>query len=50
MRMSPRMCSEMNPVIPSRSKDKRLFITDLVIFALAFPFPLLLLYGAIAVR
>ena len=43
------MCSEMNPFIWSRSNDRRRFITDVGIFALAFAFPLLLPLGAIAV-
>jgi len=43
------MCSEMKPCIRSRSNDKCQFITDVGIFALAFPFPLLLPFGAIAV-
>jgi len=47
--MSPRMGSEINPVIQSRSNDCRWFIPDVVIFALAFPFPLLVHFGAIAV-
>jgi len=47
--MSPRMCSEMNPLIMSRSNTRHRFIIDVGIFALAFPFPLLLLFGAIAV-
>jgi len=49
IRMSPRMCSEMNPFIRSQSKDSRRFITNVGIFALAFPFPLQLPFGAIAV-
>jgi hypothetical protein len=49
IRMSPQTCSEMNPIIRSLSNDKRRVITDVGIFALAFPCPLLLPFGAIAV-
>ena len=49
IRMSPRMYSKMNPVIWSQSNDKRRFITDVGMFALAFPIALLLPFGAIAV-
>jgi len=45
----PQMSSEMNLFIRSQSNDKRRFITDVGIFALVFPFPLLLPLGAIAV-
>ena len=47
--MSPWMCSEMNPFIRSQSNDRHWFITDVSIISLAFPFPLLLPFGAIAV-
>jgi hypothetical protein len=47
--MSSRMCLEMNPFIWSRSKERSPFKPDVGIFALAFPFLLLLPFGAIAV-
>jgi len=43
------MCSDMNPFVQARSYDKRRFVTDVCIFALAFPFHLLLPFDAIAV-
>jgi len=49
IRVSPRMCSKMNPFIRSPSKDKSRFLTDVGIFALAFPIPLVLPFGAITV-
>jgi len=51
IRMSPRMCSEMNPFIRSWSNDRRRFITDVGIFALAvaFPFSFWLPFDLIAV-
>jgi hypothetical protein len=49
MYMSPQMFSEMNPFISSRSNDTRRYITDVSIFALAFPLLLLLPFGALAV-
>jgi len=49
IRMGPLMRSEMNPSIRTRFNNKRRFITNVGIFALAFPFPLLLPFGAIAV-
>jgi len=49
IRMSPRMYSELYPCILPRSNDKRRYITNVGIFALAFPFPLLLPFGDIAV-
>jgi len=48
IRMSSQMCSETNPFIRSQSNDKSWFVTDVAIFALAFPIPLLLPFGAIA--
>jgi len=47
--MNPPKGSKMNPLIRFWSEDKRQFITDVVILALAFPSPLRLLFGAIAV-
>jgi hypothetical protein len=49
--MSPHMRSEMNPFIRFRTNYWCRFITDVGIFALAvaFPFPVLLPFGAIAV-
>ena len=44
------MCSEMNPFIRSQFNDRCGFITDVGIFALTFPFPLLLPFGAITVN
>jgi len=45
------MRSEMNLCIQFQSNDRRQFITDVSIFAVAvaFPFPLQLPFGAIAV-
>ena len=47
--LSPQMCSEINTIVWSRTNERRQLITDVVIFALAFPLPLWLPFGAIAV-
>jgi len=51
IRISLRMCSEMNLFIWSRSNDRRRFITDVSIFALAVAIPISfqLPFGAISV-